>query len=76
MAKRSLPKHVGFIPEGNRRWAVNRGLSKEQGYGFGVEPGLILFEMCRSLGIPEVSVFGFTQDNTIRRGSALGLLAR
>ncbi len=66
MAKRSLPKHVGFIPDGNRRWAVNRGLSKEQGYGFGVEPGLVLFEMCRSLGIPEVSVYCFTQDNTKR----------
>jgi undecaprenyl diphosphate synthase len=66
MAKRSLPKHVGFIPDGNRRWAVSRGLSKEQGYGFGIEPGLALFEMCRSLGIPEVSVYCFTQDNTKR----------
>jgi undecaprenyl diphosphate synthase len=66
MAKRSLPKHVGFIPDGNRRWAVNRGLPKEQGYGFGIEPGLALFEMCRSLGIPEVSVYCFTQDNTKR----------
>jgi undecaprenyl diphosphate synthase len=66
MAKRSLPKHVGFIPDGNRRWAVGRGLSKEQGYQFGVEPGLTLFEMCKGLGIPEVSVYCFTQDNTKR----------
>jgi undecaprenyl diphosphate synthase len=41
-------------------------MSKEQGYGFGIEPGLTLFEMCRSLGIPEVSVYCFTQDNTKR----------
>ena len=66
MAKRSLPRHVGFIPDGNRRWAVSRGMSKEQGYRFGIEPGLALFEMCRSLGIPEVSVYCFTQDNTKR----------
>jgi undecaprenyl diphosphate synthase len=66
MAKRSLPRHVGFIPDGNRRWAVGRGLSREQGYRFGIEPGLALFEMCRSLGIPEVSVYCFTQDNTKR----------
>jgi undecaprenyl diphosphate synthase len=66
MAKRSLPRHLGFIPDGNRRWAVGRGLSKEQGYRFGIEPGLALFEMCRSLGIPEVSVYCFTQDNTKR----------
>ena len=66
MAKRSLPRHVGFIPDGNRRWAIGRGMSKEQGYRFGIEPGLALFEMCRSLGIPEVSVYCFTQDNTKR----------
>ena len=66
MAKRSLPRHVGFIPDGNRRWAVSRGMSKEQGYRFGIEPGLALFEMCRSLGIPEVSVYCFTHDNTKR----------
>ena len=66
MTKRSLPTHVGFIPDGNRRWAMGRGLAKEQGYGFGIEPGLALFEMCRSLGIPEISIYGFTQDNTKR----------
>lgn len=66
MAKRALPNHVGFIPDGNRRWAVQRGLSKEEGYRFGIEPGLALFEQCKQLGIPEVSVYGFTQDNTKR----------
>ncbi|MFC4171502.1 undecaprenyl diphosphate synthase family protein [Microvirga sp. GCM10011540] len=66
MAKGSLPKHVGFIPDGNRRWAVDRGLTKDQGYRFGVDPGLVLFEMCRKLGIPEISIYGFTQDNTKR----------
>ena len=66
MVKRSLPGHVGFIPDGNRRWAVGRGLAKEEGYHFGIEPGLALFEICKARGIPEVSVFGFTQDNTSR----------
>jgi len=66
MAKRVLPNHVGFIPDGNRRWAMGRGLSKEQGYQFGIEPGLALFELCKSRGIPEVSVYCFTQDNTKR----------
>lgn len=66
MVKRSLPRHVGFIPDGNRRWAVGHGLAKEEAYRFGIEPGLALFEICRERGIPEVSVFGFTQDNTSR----------
>lgn len=66
MAKQSLPRHVGFIPDGNRRWAVRQGLSKQMGYQAGIEPGLALYETCKSRGIPEVSVYGFTQDNTKR----------
>ena len=66
MARRVLPSHVGFIPDGNRRWAADRGLPKQSGYQAGLEPGLSLYEMCKTRGIPEVSVYGFTQDNTKR----------
>ena len=41
-------------------------MEKQDGYRFGIGPGLALFEICRHLGINEVSVFGFTQDNTRR----------
>ena len=66
MARRVLPSHVGFIPDGNRRWAAGQGLPKQSGYQAGVGPGLALYEMCKSRGIPEVSVYGFTRDNTKR----------
>ncbi len=68
MVKRTLPQHIGFIPDGNRRWAAQRGLPQGEGYRFGIEPGLTLYEMCKARHIPEVSVFGFTQDNTKRPG--------
>jgi undecaprenyl diphosphate synthase len=61
-----LPRHIGFIPDGNRRWAVQHGLPKERGYSSGIAPGLALFEECKALCIEEVSVYGFTQDNTRR----------
>lgn len=61
-----LPRHIGIIPDGNRRWAVNQGLSKESGYQKGLEPGLMLYEMCLELGINELTFYGFTQDNTKR----------
>jgi undecaprenyl diphosphate synthase len=61
-----LPRHIGFIPDGNRRWAARHGLSKDQGYASGIAPGLALFETCKGLGIDEVSIYGFTQDNTRR----------
>ncbi|MBA3597614.1 MAG: undecaprenyl diphosphate synthase family protein [Methylibium sp.] len=65
-SKGALPQHIGFIPDGNRRWAQSRGLKKEEGYARGIEPGLALFETCKALGVPEVSVYGFTADNTRR----------
>ena len=66
MAKPGIPNHVGFIPDGNRRWAQAHGLGKEAGYERGVEPGLALFGQCQGLDVPEISIFCFTQDNTKR----------
>lgn len=61
-----LPKHIGIIPDGNRRWAADRGMEKAQGYGHGISPGMTLYRMCRELGIQEMSFYGFTVDNTKR----------
>ncbi|MEQ1727132.1 MAG: undecaprenyl diphosphate synthase family protein [Vicinamibacterales bacterium] len=66
MVKNGIPCHVGFIPDGNRRWAVERGLTKESGYAHGIGPGLRLYEQCREAGVAEMSIYGFTQDNTRR----------
>jgi undecaprenyl diphosphate synthase len=66
MANHKSPKHVGIIPDGNRRWAHHHGLAKEGGYACGIEPGLQLYEQCKEFGVEEVSVYGFTQDNTKR----------
>ncbi|MBK9096321.1 MAG: undecaprenyl diphosphate synthase family protein [Anaerolineae bacterium] len=63
---RRIPRHVAFIPDGNRRWAQNRGLRKEEGYASGLAPGFQLYDICRALGIEELTVYGFTSDNTKR----------
>ena len=62
-----LPQHVGIIPDGNRRWAQNKGLEKQDGYQFGIQPGLELYNLGLELGIKEVTLYGFTVDNTKRR---------
>jgi len=46
-----LPQHIGIIPDGNRRWALRKGLKKEDGYDSGLRPGLELYELCLELGI-------------------------
>lgn len=61
-----LPNHIGIIPDGNRRWAENNGLTKEKGYKLGINPGLLLFKVCQKLGIKEITYYGFTTDNTKR----------
>jgi undecaprenyl diphosphate synthase len=61
-----LPRHIGIIPDGNRRWAQSNGLNKEEGYGYGIGPGFELYRECIGLGIQEMTFYGFTQDNTKR----------
>lgn len=61
-----IPRHVGIIPDGNRRWAKARGLHPAEGYAAGMERGLAMLDECIGLGIEEVSVYGFTMDNNKR----------
>jgi undecaprenyl diphosphate synthase len=61
-----IPKHIGIIPDGNRRWAAERGLPKEAGYNEGLAPGLALFQLAKNEGIKELTFYGFTQDNAKR----------
>lgn len=61
-----VPKHIGIIPDGNRRWAVRNNLTKDKGYENGLEPGLKAFLKCKKLGVKELTFYGFTKDNTKR----------
>ncbi len=61
-----LPQHIAVIPDGNRRWATEQGLKKSEGYQRGLEPGINLYEQCLALGIPELTFYGFTNDNMKR----------
>ncbi len=61
-----LPRHIGVIPDGNRRWAVKNGYEKQDGYRYGIQPGFDLYQMCLRLGIGELTFYGFTVDNTKR----------
>lgn len=61
-----IPSHIGIIPDGNRRWAKNNGLKKEDGYAFGLEPGVKLLRLAKKHGIRELTYYGFTTDNCKR----------
>lgn len=61
-----IPKHIGIIPDGNRRWAQRNQLDKSKGYEHGIQPGFQLYELCLEAGIKEITFYGFTHDNTKR----------
>ena len=71
-----IPKHIGIIPDGNRRWAKGKGLKKEDGYAYGLEPGLRLLQAARSYGVQELTFYGFTVDNCKRPKEQVAAFSR
>lgn len=61
-----IPEHLAIIPDGNRRWATHHGLKREQGYRFGLNPGVQLLRQAKAAGIKELTFYGFTTDNCKR----------
>ncbi len=61
-----IPCHIGIIPDGNRRWALNHNKEKFEGYEFGINPGLRAFKLLSKLGVKEITFYGFTADNCKR----------
>lgn len=61
-----IPAHIGIIPDGNRRWAVDNGYQKKDGYQYGIMPGFELYEMMLEYGVQEATFYGFTKDNNKR----------
>lgn len=60
------PTHIGIIPDGNRRWALQNGLNKEDGYKYGLLSGLSLLRAAKKRNIREITYYGFTADNCKR----------
>ena len=57
------PKHVAVIMDGNGRWAKARGLPRTAGHRKGVEAVRRTVEAARELGIPYLTMFGFSSEN-------------
>jgi len=62
---KDLPKHLAIIPDGNRRWAKNKGLKSFQGIN---RDGLYqhltsLFEEIKNNGIRYFSLWAFSTEN-------------
>ncbi|VDD80955.1 unnamed protein product [Mesocestoides corti] len=80
----SIPSHVAFIMDGNRRFAVAQGLQKTEGHKLGFSklshvgsvflPIVKVLRWCYDFGIREVSVYAFSIDNFKRPGNEVSFL--
>ena len=61
-----IPKHIAIIPDGNRRWAQAQGYRKQDGYRFGLDPGVECLRLAHACGVQELTFYGFTTDNCKR----------
>ncbi len=70
VAGRAMPRHVGLILDGNRRYARDYGLPDPlDAYGRGADKLDDLLGWCRQLGIPAVTLWVFSTEN-FRRSAA------
>jgi len=62
-----IPNHVVIIPDGNRRWARQRGLDPWKGHEAGAKTMKELIRSARDLGVRELSLWGSSLDNLKKR---------
>lgn len=68
IANGPLPRHIGLIMDGNRRWARAVGLTEAGlGHRYGAERAREMLGWCESLGIGHVTVFVCSTENLARR---------
>ena len=61
-----LPEHIGFIMDGNGRWAKNRGLERSEGHKAGAKTFRRVVEYCADVGIKYVTFYAFSTENWSR----------
>lgn len=59
----TVPRHIGIIMDGNRRWAEERGLSAKEGHTKGQENLRVISQVAFEAGVKHVSVYAFSSEN-------------
>ena len=66
-----IPRHVGVILDGNRRWAKASGAPKSRGWRAGADKVGELLEWCDEVGVEVVTLWLLSTDNLDRPASEL-----
>src|SRR5579872_2309291 len=60
---RATPRHIAIIMDGNGRWAQARGLPRIAGHRRGAEAVRRTLTATAELGVPYLTLFGFSSEN-------------
>ncbi|MEO5948110.1 MAG: isoprenyl transferase [Chitinophagaceae bacterium] len=61
--KKSLPRHIAIIMDGNGRWAKEKGEDRLFGHYHGVESVRNIVEGCAELGVEYLTLYAFSTEN-------------
>jgi len=70
----AVPKHVGIIIDGNRRWAKERGLSSAQGHEAGFENVKRIIKKAQAMGVTNLTIYALSTENFKRTREELSNL--
>lgn len=59
----TVPKHIAFIMDGNRRFAKKNNVKKLEGHSKGFDKLSETLQWCLDMGIKEVTVYAFSIEN-------------
>ena len=62
-----VPKHVGIILDGNRRFSRRLMMKPWKGHEWGAKKVEKLFDWCEELGIKELTLYTFSVENFTKR---------
>lgn len=71
-----IPTHLGFIVDGNRRWAKEHGLPSSEGHRRGYEVLKKIAYVCKDRGIKYMSAYIFSSENWGRSADEVGYLMK
>ncbi|MDR1123627.1 MAG: di-trans,poly-cis-decaprenylcistransferase [Elusimicrobiota bacterium] len=70
----NVPVHVGFIMDGNGRWAAAKNLPREAGHREGAAAARAVAEAAKKLGIKYITLYAFSTENWRRPPAEIAAL--
>lgn len=74
--EQTVPKHLGFIVDGNRRWAKKHGLPTYEGHMAGYNALKEVIFAAVDAGIETISIYAFSTENWKRGTGEVGKLMK